>query len=58
MNNCNLVFGLEILMPGIFLGLKFQAVIGQFYGPNSTVRPAKFESSPDAISFVYQNLLQ
>ena len=35
-----------------------RAVIGQFYGPYSTVRPAKFESSPDAISFVYQNLLQ
>ena len=33
-------------------------MIGQFYGPYSTVRPAKFESSPDAISFVYQNLLQ
>ena len=24
---CNLVFGLEILMPGIFLGLKFQACV-------------------------------
>ena len=24
---CNLVFGLEILMPGIFLGLKFQAYV-------------------------------
>ena len=33
-------------------------LIGQFYGPYSTVRPAKFESSPDVISFVYQNLLQ
>ena len=24
---CNLLFGLEILMPGIFLGLKFQACV-------------------------------
>ena len=30
-----------------------RAVIGQFYGPYSTVRPAKFESSPDAISFLF-----
>ena len=28
---CNLVFGLEILMPGILLGLKFQAC-GLFLG--------------------------
>ena len=42
----------------LYLQDSTRAVIGQFYGPYSTVRPAKFESSPDAISFVYQNLLQ
>ena len=31
-------------------------MIGQFYGPYSTVRPAKFESSPDAISLFIKSL--
>ena len=35
---CNLVFGLEILMPGIFLGLKFQACVVFFWVCNMKLR--------------------
>ena len=51
---CNLVFGLEILMPGIFLGLKFQACV--FFGVcNMKLRlPPRGGTSSTPLGFIVQ----